>query len=439
MPDDTAPPGDTVPAASPSPERLSELIGVIYDSALSDRQWKAFMEAICAAFPGCAITSMASDGEDLSWQYEYAGASADEIAFVQEKLETENDVQRIGYAQFLALPPGFVVRSRKYMGDETFHATTLYRNVLRPMGFGHYMQMKLGANEERFVYLFLSFREGTPDAERLYDALFRLLTLLAPHILRAGRIARAMRLSREASMLLAGSLDTIILPMAVVDADGALIFANAAGQRMIDRGGALGTDAGGRVSLPYPDETREFRTRLREIDASGRPGGLRLHGGGNGGGDGAEDGDGDGSLSLLVMPFYPSLDRDRQLDGALYGARRAFAVFVGQGEEEAIDPRLLGDVFDLTGREGAICRDLLTGRSPAEIAEIAEASGRSVKTVRNQVQVIYEKLGVDSQRGLFDRLSAFRAVSGVFGGTQRSIAADRQLRSAGGPPLGATP
>ena len=266
--------GDAVTTLTP--ERLSDLIGTVYDSALSDRQWKAFMKAVCAAFPGCAITSMASDGGDRAWQYEYAGASATEIAFVQDRLTTENDVQRIGYAQFLALPPGFVVRSRKYMGDETFHATTLYRNVLRPMGFGQYTQMKLGAVEERFIYLFASFRETEPDRERLYDALFRLLTLLAPHILRASRIARAMRMSREASRLLAGSLETIILPMAVLDADRALIFANAAGQRMIDRGGVLACDAAGRVVLPTPEDTRDLVAWLREIDASGRPGGMQI-------------------------------------------------------------------------------------------------------------------------------------------------------------------
>lgn len=395
-----------------SPERLSDLIGVVYDSALSDRQWKGLMEAICAAFPGCAITSMASDGQDRAWQYEYAGASADEIAFVQEKLETENDVQRIGYAQFLALPPGFVVRSRKYMGDETFHATTLYRHVLKPMGFGHYMQMKLGANEERFTYLFLSFRETTPERDRLYDELFRLLTLLAPHILRAARIARAMHLSREASQMLAGSLDTIMLPMAVVDIKGTLIFANAAGRRTIDRGGIIGADENDRLTLPLPSETRLFRMRLREIDTTGRPAGLRVH-------------EGDDPFSLLIMPFYPSFDPDCQLDGALYGARRAFVVFVGQSEDDAIDPQLLGDVFDLTLREAMICRDLLLGHTPSEIAS---ASGRSVKTVRNQVQVIYDKLGVGSHRGLFDRLSAFRTVSHVLSGVERSVDAERQGR-----------
>ena len=286
------------------------------------------------------------------------------------------------------------------------------------MGFGHFMQMKLGDAEERFIYLFISFRENAPEHERLYDELFRLLALLAPHILRAARMARAMRMSREASRLLGGALDTVILPMAVVDASGALIFANAAGRRCIDRGGLLSTDAEGRLTLPTPHETRGLRARLREIDAAGRPGGLRAH-------------EGDEPFSLLVMPFVPALDRAGQLDGALHGARRAFAVFVGQTEDDAIDAGLLADVFDLTLREAAVCRDLLRGLSPAEIAA---ASGRSPKTVRNQVQAIHDKLGVASHRALFDRLATFRAVSHVFSGVERGAGPEvRTPLAAAGP------
>lgn len=375
-------------------ERFSDLVGLVYDSALAERQWKALMEAICDAFPGCAMTAMASDGSARAWQFEHAGATPDEIAFVRANLDAQNDVQRIGHAQFAALEPGFVVRSRKYLGA-AFHDTTLYRNLLRPLGFGHYMQMKLGAHEERFVYFFLSIREGAPDAERLYDDLFEVLRLLAPHVVRAAEIARGLRLAREASHLLAGGLDTVVLPMAIVDADRALLFINAAGRRMIDRRGTLALDAAGRLTLPRPDETRRLGAELARAGDLGRPGGLRID-------------DPDGPLSVLVMPFHPALDPAARMDGALYGGRRACAVFVGQTEADAVDPGLLGDVFDLTEREALVCRDLLGGRSPAEIAR---AAGRSERTVRNQVQAIYAKLGVTSHRAFADRLLTFRTVS----------------------------
>ena len=72
-------------------------------------------------------------------------------------------------------------------------------------------------------------------------------------------------------------------------------------------------------------------------------------------------------------------------------------------------------MFDLTLREAEVCRDLLGGMAPTDIAA---ASGRSVKTVRNQVQAVHDKLDVDGHRSPFDRLSAFRAVSHVFGNVE---------------------
>ncbi len=132
------------------------------------------------------------------------------------------------------------------------------------------------------------------------------------------------------------------------------------------------------MALPRTDGTRTFPDLLPGIDVEARPGGLGVEEGGN-------------VFSPPAMPFHPSLDRGRQLDGALRGARRAFALFVGQTEGDAIDAGLLGDVFDLTRRKAEICRDRLLGLAPAEIAE---AGGRSARTVRNRIQTIHDKLGV---------------------------------------------
>jgi DNA-binding CsgD family transcriptional regulator len=310
-----------------------------------------------------------------------------------------------------------VVRSAKFFGDEAFHATRLYRKVLQPIGFGHFMQMKLGHHGERFIYLFLSFREDTPDVRCRYDDLFRLLTLLAPHIVRASEIARAMRLSREVTQLLSGSLDTVLLPMALVDPEGVLIHANAAGARCIARGGILSTDGARRLTLPAPHETREFRARLRAAVETGRPAGLHAHEGGS-------------SFALLAIPLPLASDREAGLDLALFGRRGAAAVFAGQLEADAVNAGLLSDAFDLTPREAAICCHLLDGRGPAEIAR---ETGRSVKTVRNQIQTVYAKLEVGTLRALMDRLIAFRTAARNFDDAAAHAHDPRAVSPAAGP------
>jgi DNA-binding CsgD family transcriptional regulator len=96
-----------------------------------------------------------------------------------------------------------------------------------------------------------------------------------------------------------------------------------------------------------------------------------------------------------------------------------FAFFIGQPVKESIILALLRDTFKLPLREAEVCRDLLSGRSAAEISA---TSGRALKTVRNQVQTIYEKLGVKSNVQLKESLSVFRTVGEIFEGESKAVA-----------------
>ena len=88
---------------------------------------------------------------------------------------------------------------------------------------------------------------------------------------------------------------------------------------------------------------------------------------------------------------------------------------VGQTSNDAISRALLEDVFDLTVREAQVCKELLMGR---KVPQIAEAFGRSPKTIRNQIQTIYNKTGVASNTSLLDALLVFRTVGTLFEGDE---------------------
>lgn len=68
-------------------------------------------------------------------------------------------------------------------------------------------------------------------------------------------------------------------------------------------------------------------------------------------------------------------------------------------------------MFDLTQGEAEVCKGLLARES---VGIIAENSGRSPKTVRDQIQMIFEKVGVSSNRELLESLSVFRTVGIMF-------------------------
>lgn len=99
-----------------------------------------------------------------------------------------------------------------------------------------------------------------------------------------------------------------------------------------------------------------------------------------------------------------------------------------QSEQTAVNTRLLEDVFDLTKREAEVCKSLISGTSVSDIAEEAE---RSAKTVRNQIQMIYEKVGVSSNAELMDSLTVFRKVGTMFDGQTGNLlapATQRQIK-----------
>lgn len=108
------------------------------------------------------------------------------------------------------------------------------------------------------------------------------------------------------------------------------------------------------------------------------------------------------------------------LDRDLLQEERLFAVFIGQRGGDAINLGLLQDVYALTAREAEVCGALLAGQSPAQIAD---GAGRSLKTVRNQVQAVHDKVGVTSGAELSEALTVFRTVGAVFDGGQVVLSA----------------
>lgn len=73
------------------------------------------------------------------------------------------------------------------------------------------------------------------------------MSLLAPHVVRAHEVARAISLSRNSAEAIGGFLDVIIVPMLVVNFNGKFIFSNAAGRRFLERSDAVSVDPSGRL------------------------------------------------------------------------------------------------------------------------------------------------------------------------------------------------
>lgn len=204
-------------------------------------------------------------------------------------------------------------------------------------------------------------------------------------------------MARKASEAFQGFLDAIALPMLVVDRDRRLVFSNVSGQRLLKRGEVFRLDANDRLQLLSKNRA-EIQKRIEGVEQNEVPSSMRLE-------------EVEGAISLYITPFHPDMANSAKTDQDLFDARRLFAIFADAQDVSTVNPGLLGDTFDLTGREAEECAALLGGQSTAEIAN---QTGRSERTIRNQIQTAYQKVGVNALQGLNEAMSVSKVVGAMF-------------------------
>lgn len=381
-----------------SHEELSSLIGLIYESAFEDPQWKRFLDRMAELFPGSGGLVFVHENERVFPTYSQTEVISERL--MQEGCEVDfvNIFDRNPLKDTLRAMNGFIARSKKYIDKESYVSSNFYKTLMVPYGYHELMNLKVDRQGDRAAYISFTVSSDPAIEAATHDPLFETLKLLAPHAVRALQMARALTMARNALSVVGGFLDTIILPMVVVTGKAEFVFANAAGRRLLARATAMRLARNGRVEMRDAQDARAFADKLRELEEHPVAGGLRI-------------GHEDGPLSLCLKPFRPALSDISPLDRDLLQEERLFAVFVGQRNGDAINTAILQDVYGLTAREAEVCGALLAGQSPVQIAEDA---GRSLKTVRNQIQAVHDKVGVTSQADLSDALSVFRTVGAVF-------------------------
>ncbi len=377
-----------------SPQKLSELIGIVYDSALEDLQWQSLLDELIAMFPFTTISVIGFNGETTSVPYAVAGDKPPDYPEIEAALQIELTQMIANNPHVLDLPLGYISHSKETWRG-AFHESSFYQNVVKPMGFDHYFSLKFIGAKDRYAMIAVGLKdELEPQNKIVHDV----LTLLSPHIVRAAQLNRTLKLARSATEALTGFLDAIVLPMLVVNANCDLLFSNSAGRRLLDRESLFRTTPQGQLVLNDADNTHALSQQIRGMEKDVCPSGLRVANMGT-------------WVSLCMTPFKPTMIDATRMDRDMIERNRMFAIFVGQHHDDSINTGLLQDIFKLTQRESEICSDLMSARS---VPQIAEASGRSEKTIRNQIQMIYEKVEVGSYAELIDAMSVFRIAGSLF-------------------------
>jgi hypothetical protein len=200
------------------------------------------------------------------------------------------------------------------------------------------------------------------------------MRLIAPHLRRAVLIGRMFEFRAAEVATFADAFDGLGAGMYLVDADGRLIHANAAGNVILGAGDIL-YSVGGRLVAG----DAEIDRTLREVFAA------------------AGQGDAAVGIKGIAVPLIGN-DGERYVAHALpltSGARRragvvytaAAALFVRKASMSAAMPEAIGRTFKLTPTE---LRVLLAIVEIGGIPEVATAFGVAETTVRTHVSRLFE-------------------------------------------------
>jgi DNA-binding CsgD family transcriptional regulator len=366
-------------------QQLSDVIGAIYDAAINPSLWEGAVERAAYFVGGTGAALICKD-----------------VGAHHAVMPHEFGFQRLPVALF---EPIYPAAEPHFLGDieqpiattdlipfEELTQTELYRQWAQPQGIVDFISAVLDRTTISVAIfgVFRHERNGIVD-----DRARRQMRLIAPHIRRAVLIGRMFEFNAAEAATFADARDALSTGMYLVDADGRLIHANAAGSAILAERDIL-SSVGGRL---VASDTRAQRT-LRDVFAAA--------------------GQGDEALGVkgIAMPLIGK-DGERYVAHALpltSGARRragldrvaAAALFVRRAALVASSTsQVIGETFRLTPTE---LRVLLAIVEVGGIPEVANAFGVADTTVRTHVNRLFQKMGATRQADLVKLVAGYATV-----------------------------
>jgi DNA-binding CsgD family transcriptional regulator len=361
-----------------STEKLSALIGAIYDCAVAPDRWEATLQSIrtelCFAtavlavnpLPAGELTIFATSGIAPEWLGRIWG-------YGEETLELWGGAARI--SQFPLDEP--IVQSqvtdRATWNDNPWITEWGYpQGLWDAVGFAFARDPKMIGN--------LTFGRHRTAGE-VGDAEMTALRLIAPHVRRAIAISHLLEVKTLEALTFASALETLTAGVVLVDERLGIVHANDAAGAMLRARDPIRSQQG-RLTLAYAVASKALETAVEvaarnEMDLGRRGIGIPLR-------------RADGAPCVAhVMPL-----RVGQIRPGL-AHRATAAVFVAAA---ASPPRMPADalalLYDLTPAESRIFELIVDGQVPADIAVML---GIAPSTVKTHLLRVFDKTGCSRQ------------------------------------------
>ncbi|MFO0200600.1 MAG: helix-turn-helix transcriptional regulator [Alphaproteobacteria bacterium] len=355
-------------------EKISALIGRIYDCAISPNKWPATLANICeyieSAAGTLAVIDLVTGQEKTLVNY---GISEEDHRAYQEKYHCVD----LFLHPLMLREIGDPATSADLVSDEELLSSRIYREWAAPQGFRDTLMTMLTRHQGRLAFLGVTRKLE----QRRYDAADRhAMRLITPHVQRAVLISDLIEHQTVERNYFARIIDTIATPTVIIESNLRILHTNQTGQAMLSRGIQV-SSAKGAIRLPNQVAAAVLRASREasqgRADTVAVPDTLRIVG------DVAQS-----DLNFVVMPHGGP---DRKLgSGALQ-----IALFMQEANSfTPLAGEVWGKAFGLTGGELRVLQGLVEGAAPAEIAAMY---GIANSTVRTHLVSLFRKTGTRRQ------------------------------------------
>ncbi len=370
-----------------SAERLSDIVGLIYDCVVAPERWNETVEAIRSTF-GFALGTLGMHAIPSGEARLQVVAGMDAGAYAASSQPYAADLAHLwgGVERILQFPLGEPVTLSQAVPPEVLAGNRYYTEWGLPRGLVDITFVGISRDDRHLSSLALGrhVSAGTVSEDELAG-----LRLIAPHIRRAVLISDIFDMKALEAASFGAVLESLLVGVVLVDEALGVVHVNAAAARQIEGGGPLGVRQG-QVRLSSDRTTAALRAA---VTLAARD---RLQLGQRGIGLPARDRD-DAPSVVHVLP----LNRLQLRSGRLQ--RAVAALFVVPATAPPQWPRdALMVLYNLTPAETRVFELICEGETQASIAR---RLGIAPSTVKTHLLRVLEKTGCSRQAELL-RLSA---------------------------------
>ena len=364
-----------------SAQKLSDLIGLIYDSAIDPARWMLVLEGFMAAFDyaqgGVALQSLPSGqyvlltsaGVEPSWLARQSVYGADSLALWGglDRVSQFPLDEPIIHSKIGNLPP---LRENRYFAE-----------WLEPQGLSDAVAFGIARDSTLLGSIAWS---RSVSASELDDHAIAAMRMIGPHFRRAAAISNLLDLKSVAAQTFEATLNSLSTGIVLVDEQLGIVHANAAAEAMLASGDPIAS-RNGKLTTPRLSTTAILEAVVaqaaKEEQRLGQRGiGIPLEG---------RDGP---PCVVHVLPMgggeiRPGLRR-----------RAKAALFIASANSPPQMPRdALTLIYDLTNAESRVFELIVEGKTQGEIARVL---GVAASTVKTHLLHVFDKTGCNRQADL---------------------------------------